>query len=308
MTTITRRAAAGTLLALLLTACNAGSTGDNAAINPGATPSGPAATAPAPAATTTTPTPTMTLAVYYLVETRNGPMLQREFRAVPRNVAKVRAAVDAMLHLKPRDRDYTSVWPKATTIRGISMKDDVATVDLSAEAGTASAGSAVEGVSFQQLIYTVTAAAPAVEKVRLLIDGKERETLWGHVDIRGAHARGNHTTYWAPVSVEKPLEGTTVRRTLTFGGTSNTFEANVVWEIRTGCAPGTTCVEKPKTYKKSHTTATAGTGTRGSWSVTVKLPAEVFETSGWIEIRAMEYSAKDGSEIYNDTKVVRAVA
>ena len=120
----------------------------------------------------------MAVAVYYL-RYDNGVDLVREFRALPKSTAVVRTAVDAMLHLKPLDPDYSSLWPAATQIRGITLAGDLATVDLSADAGKGVAGADGEGRSLDQLVYTVTAAAPAVKRVQLLIEGKKPSRCGG---------------------------------------------------------------------------------------------------------------------------------
>lgn len=303
------------------TACNAGSEGPaalplgapaevsaSASASPGEGATAAPASSAAPTATTSvSPSARTTLAIYYLHDSGRGIRLQREWRSVPRTTTPIRAAVDAMLHLAPLDPDYTSLWPKATTIRGISVGGDTATVDLSADAARGSAGSEAEDVSLQQLVHTVTAAASGITRVRLRIDGRERDTLWGHADARGAMRRGSSTTYLATVSLETPQEGSRVGRSLRFGGSANTFEANVVWRITKRCAGGAACPGTPVVLRRGFATATSGSGTRGTWTVTTTLPDAAFTDGGWIEIRAFESSPQDGSETFPDTKVVRAV-
>jgi hypothetical protein len=300
-----RRAPALLSLALLalLGACDSGTTGN-------VTTSEPTTAAPT-TSTSVSPAPTeqMTLAVYYLAEDpRRGPVLAREFRKVAKSTEVVRSAVDAMLHLAPLDPDYSSLWPKSTTVLGVSTEGDLATVDLSKEAAGGSSGAAAEGASFQQLVHTVTAAAPAVKRVQLHVDGKPVESLWGHADTSKPTARAPQVDTLAAVQIDTPNEGDTVGRTVTFSGAATVYEANVVWRISTGCPRDVTCPGTPTVFLQDHTTATAGNGERGTWSVTVTLPDAVFETSGYIEIRAEESSGMEGQRLAADTKVVRAVA
>ncbi|MEO6713224.1 MAG: GerMN domain-containing protein, partial [Mycobacteriales bacterium] len=117
--------------------------------------------APAQAATT------RTAAVYYVGDTGTRAALYREFRQVPVVGGPITSAVDAMLHLPARDPDYTSLWPRSTRIRGISVRLGVATIDLTAPALTGRAGGAFACATLQQLVYTVTAAAPTVSRVLL---------------------------------------------------------------------------------------------------------------------------------------------
>ncbi len=58
-------------------------------------------------------------------------------------------------------------------------------IDLSAEAATAHpGGSTAEVLTVYSLVNAVTANLPSVTRVQLLIDGKEVDTLAGHVDLR----------------------------------------------------------------------------------------------------------------------------
>jgi len=59
-----------------------------------------------------------------------------------------------------------------------------AVIDLnSAFADTHRSGVLVEVLTVASLIHTIAANVPGISKVRILIDGKERETLAGHADL-----------------------------------------------------------------------------------------------------------------------------
>ncbi|HVF20656.1 MAG TPA: GerMN domain-containing protein [Mycobacteriales bacterium] len=307
----TRTAAALVGTALVLTGCNSGTADEQRADadpsgsptassespvgEPGSTPTAVASEAPG----------TATAAIYYLVDTSRGPRLQREFRQVSRSTTPIHASVDAMLHLAPLDRDYTSLWPKATKLRAIDVDADLATVDLSGDAAKGNSGAAFEATSLQQLVYTVTAADPTVKRVQLLIDGKPRETLWGHATADEPMPRASHIETLAPVSISTPNEDSTVGGTFTISGTATVFEANVQWKVTRGCPADVTCVGEKPVYRSGFVTASAGAPARGTWSVKVTVPEEVFETSGYVEITAFEESMEDGSLAFSDTKVVR---
>jgi spore germination protein GerM len=58
-------------------------------------------------------------------------------------------------------------------------------VDLSREAVTAhSGGSLDELLTIYTIVNTLTSNLPAVTSVQVLVDGKEIDTLAGHVDLR----------------------------------------------------------------------------------------------------------------------------
>jgi hypothetical protein len=56
-------------------------------------------------------------------------------------------------------------------------------VDLSSMSGHPG-GSLTELLTVQAIVHAVTANLPAVQRVQILIGGKEVDTLAGHVDIR----------------------------------------------------------------------------------------------------------------------------
>lgn len=85
------------------------------------------------------------------------------------------------------------------------------------------------------------------------------------------------------ILVESPTAGQTVHSPLRIWGTSNTFEA--VFRIRLTTADGRQLFD----YQVK---ATSGTGTRGSFDVTVR-----FTASGPATLQAYEVSMKDGSHI-----------
>jgi hypothetical protein len=254
----------------------------------------PSATAPASASASpsASPSATMTVAVYYLHDS-GSLKLYREFRTVPRSAGVVRAAVDAMLHLAPLDPDYQSLWPAATTVRGVSISGTVATVDLSANARSRGTGSTAEAQSLQQLVYTVTAAAPSLTGVRLRFDGATKDTLWGHMDTRGTLTRAPAVDTLGAVWVTSPAQFARIGRTLRVQGVASVFEANVSWSLRR-LGGGV--------IKTGFSTATEAAPARATWSATITIPASV---TGDVVFTAWESSAKDGSVQSPDDKRFR---
>jgi hypothetical protein len=252
---------------------------------PPATATGTPSTSPSATATSAT----MTVPVYY-VHSDPKAKLYRELRTVPRTTAVVRAAVDAMLHTAPLDPDYRSAWPAATTIRGISVSGSVATVDLSSTARTNTATETVERQSLQQLVHTVTAAAPSLTGVRLRFDGATKPTLWGHVSTTGTLTRAAQVDTLGAVWVVSPAQRATVGRTLVVKGSASVFEATVSWSLRrlSGGQIGSGSV-----------TATTGAPGRGDFTVTVTVPASV---TGDVVFTAWESSAEDGRVLSPDDK------
>lgn len=87
------------------------------------------------------------------------------------------------------------------------------------------------------------------------------------------------------IVIESPLDGDTVSSPIRLRGTANVFEATVSIEVKD--ATGTVVLE-------AFTTATSGTGTRGTFDTELILP----EASGTMTIVAFESSAKDGTPLH----------
>ena len=281
------RALVPLLLLPLLASCG-GSSDAPAAVRTTAGPvttSAPASVPPTAAPTSAGPTGTSARAVYYVHDTGKGLRLYREFHRRPATTGVVRDAVTAMLTEKATDRDYTSLWPADATVRGARVDGSTAYVDFTAAVRRASSGAEGEAASLQQLVYTVTAAAPAVKQVQVLVEGKTVESLWGHVDARTPIARQSAAEILGPVWILTPADGR-LPRGGTFGGEATVFEATVSWELLQG----------GKVVKEGFTNASEGAPGRGPWSAKADVPP------GDYVLRAFESSAEDGTPTFVDDK------
>jgi hypothetical protein len=274
------------LLAVLAAGCT-GSSGPAAVTASPEPVSGATSAASSPTAAAAAPSGagTTARAVYYLGNGENWARLYREFHPRPATTAVIRDAVTAMLTVKAYDSDYISIWPSGTSVRGARVSGTTAFVDLSREARNGHTGGQGEDASLQQLVYTVTAAAPSVRNVQLLIEGRTVETLWGHVDTRKPIARRMAAEILGPVWLLVPGS---LKRGARFGGEASVFEATVSWEFRQG----------GRVVKAGHTNADMGAPGRGPWSDIANVPA------GEYVLRAYESSAKDGSATFIDDKPV----
>ena len=99
-------------------------------------------------------------------------------------------------------------------------------------------------------------------------------------------ATGATTTDTTPqVLVESPLPGESVSSPIRLRGTANVFEATVSLEVR---------VAADEVILETFTTATSGTGTRGTFSTELELP----DAEGPVTIVAFESSAEDGLPLH----------
>jgi len=83
------------------------------------------------------------------------------------------------------DKSSPHVLGAGADVRSVYLVDPgVAVIDLnSAFADTHRSGVLVEGLTVASLIHTISANTPGILKVKILVDGKERETLAGHADL-----------------------------------------------------------------------------------------------------------------------------
>lgn len=228
-------------------------------------------------------------AIYYLKDTDPaGPRLYREFAARPDTGDILGDAVQTMLTRPPDDADYTSLWPTDTQVLATRVEGTTAVVDLSDRALEGQGGSAFEAMSLQQLVHTVTAAEPSTERVQLLIEGEQVETLWGAASIAEPIARAAQIETLGPIWLLTPTEGGTLARGAEFAGTASAFEATVNWQWLQG----------DTVVAEGFSTASEGAPGRGDWSSPVEVPP------GDYVLKAFESSAQDGSELFADTKTV----
>ena len=88
--------------------------------------------------------------------------------------------------LQPAPGSHYNAIPQGTRLLGVFVSDTgEAFVDLSPEvSANHSGGSLSELFTVYTIVNAITVSLPAVRAVQILIDGREVETLAGHVDLR----------------------------------------------------------------------------------------------------------------------------
>ena len=88
--------------------------------------------------------------------------------------------------IAPVVEPLVSAVPPGTTLRAVSLtQGGEAYVDLSRELMTAHPGGTLnELLTIYTIVNALTVNLPAVASVQVLVDGKEVETLAGHIDLR----------------------------------------------------------------------------------------------------------------------------
>ncbi len=140
---------------------------------------------------TTTPASTtadarkITATLYFVSE--DGMSLvgvQREVAFGETVLDQAKQIVTAQLAAGPAP--LVSAIPPSTTLRAIYLTErGDAFVDLSATARTAHPGGALDELfTVYSIVNALTTNLPAVKRVQILVEGKEVDTLAGHVDLR----------------------------------------------------------------------------------------------------------------------------
>ena len=129
--------------------------------------------------------PHITATLFYASE--DGRLLVPVRREVPLAEGPVEQGKQIMIaQLEPAPAPLVSAIPAGTVLRAfyVTERGD-AFVDLSAEASTMHpGGSAAELLTVYTIVNAVTANLPAIMRVQILLDGKEVDTLAGHMDLR----------------------------------------------------------------------------------------------------------------------------
>ena len=91
-----------------------------------------------------------------------------------------------MAQLEPATPPRVPVIPEGTTLRAFYVTDrGDAFVDLSTEVSSRHpGGSSAELLTVYAIVNAVTANLPTIRRVQILIDGRETDTLAGHIDLR----------------------------------------------------------------------------------------------------------------------------
>jgi germination protein M len=208
-------------------------------------------------------------------------------RVIPKTQQVGAAAMKALLSGPTAEETaagMVSNIPEGTTFLGLSIDGGVATVDLSKEYASGG-GSLSMGMRLAEVVFTLT-QFPTVDGVNFKLDGKAIDVLGGEgLILDHPMSRADYEDLSPAILVESPTLGSTVTSPLRITGTANTFEAT--FQVNIVNWDGLIIADQ-------YVTATSGTGTRGTFDVTVPFTVD---RTGRGTLIVFEYSAKDGSQI-----------
>ena len=121
---------------------------------------------------------------YVADDGRKLTSLERDVRFAESPVDQARELIEAQL--APPDDQLLSAIPPGTRLRALFVtKEGEAFVDLSGEISSSHGGGALdELLTVYTIVHALTANMPAITAVQVLVDGREVDTLAGHVDLR----------------------------------------------------------------------------------------------------------------------------
>jgi germination protein M len=259
------------LLGIVAASCAAGRGAESAGPVPTAAPGGDVAgtsagtTGVVNQGGTSTSSGTATRVSYEVWFTRGESLfvVRRDEPSTPRIGT---AAMESLLAgPTPREQAATvgSQIPAGTQFLGLNVADGIATVDLTSEFESGG-GSASMNMRIAQVVYTLT-QFPTVKGVLFELDGQRVDVLGGEgVIVDQPVTRKNYRDLLPAILVANPQISTRVSNPVLVEGTANVFEANVTVEV---------VDESGNVVGSTFTTASCGTGCRGTFSV--RVPYEV---------------------------------
>lgn len=270
-----RRRAIILAVSLFLAACGSAEEAPRPAAPPETTGAGE--TLPAPVETAD-------VAVYF----SRGEQIGAAHRVVEATAGIGSAALEALLAgptSGEQEAGLATLIPDGTELLGLTVDGGVATVDLSQEFESGG-GSLSMRMRVAQVVHTLT-QFPTVERVAFRLDGRPVESIGGEgVVVSPPVGRADFEDLSPAILLETPAPGDLVTSPLELRGTANTFEATFMYRLEDPL--GNVLVE-------TFATATSGTGTRGTFTVTTPF---ALETPGTGRLVVYESSAEDGRPIH----------
>ena len=268
-------------LSLVLAGCGGSSTPTpSSTVTVTAKPSGtPTSTVKPTTSPTSGTTETMVTAPYLL----KGEKITPVHREVSKSLGVAAAAMNALLQA-PTDAEkaagLSTTIPPGTKLLALKIVNGIATVDLSKEFESGG-GTLSMTARLAQVVFTLTQFS-SIDAVTFMIDHKKVSTFGGEgIMIGTPQTRADYEELSPAILIEWPAVGDTSKSPLVVKGTANVFEA--VFQVQILDSAGKIIVKKT-------VSASAGTGTRGTFSAVV--PFSTSSATG--TLKAFSLSPKDG--------------
>ncbi len=250
---------------------------------PSSEPSSRPSTTPTP---TAAPADTMIVRTYFVLGGEPGVEgIVPTLAEAPKAPAVAGAAMAALLDGVPGGDRYAPIStaiPPDTELLGLTIKNGVATVDLSTEFDSGG-GSASMQYRLAQVVYTLTQFS-TVKSVVFQVEG-QTVTVFGSegIVLDGPVDRSDFTDQLPSMFVDRPAFGAAFASSGHVTGTANVFEAQFRVAVLDGAG---------KVLADESVMATCGTGCWGTFDVTVSYAVGKAQ---WGTLRVYDPSEMDGS-------------
>ncbi|MGO8684209.1 MAG: GerMN domain-containing protein [Thermoleophilia bacterium] len=256
----------------------------------------PAATAAKSPATSVSPssspilTRTLAVSIYFM----RGEFIGTAHRAIPWTTAPATAALKALLagpSAREKAAGLSTTIPGGTKLLGLTIKNGIATVDLSGQY-PAGGGTLSETARLAQVVYTLT-QFPSVTGVNFRIDGQSVTVFSGEgVLLTRPQQRADYESLTPTIFVDTPAVSDTVTSPLVLQGTVDTqkvFEAQFAAKLVT--SGGKTLITKG-------VIATVGSTVRRPFGATLTFASGAGGASRTGTLVVFDPSPKDGQPLY----------
>jgi hypothetical protein len=178
---------------------------------------------------------------------------------------------------------FSTAVPEGSTVLGVSVETEVATVNLSGEFVGGGGTFSMMG-RLAQVVYTVT-AVDGISGVRFQIEGQPTTVFGGEgVMIDDPATRDEFESLLPAIMIESPAHNGTAGNPLVAFGTARVFEATVSIALTD---------DDGLIIWEGFTTATDSMDRRGDWAI--EIPYDV-DTAQWGSLIVWESSAEDGRQ------------
>lgn len=236
---------------------------------------------------------TMQVALYFVKDNGENFYLEREVHETEATDSVATRALELLISADIKDEDAVRPLPENTKVLGITVNDGVATVDFSEEIKDFATGAPLESTSLQAIANTLT-EFNTIDEVKILVEGEEVETLWGHVNLSAGNLKRNLDLVEEPIAwVDNLKDGDLLTNTTSIKGSMSVFENTLNYRLLD--ANGNVLVE-------SYVNGKLNGETRADFDFVIDFEAPDTDT-GKLEFYAI--SAKDGSEFGNTEIEVR---
>ena len=230
---------------------------------------------------------TVVRAYYWLGGDEGSAGLVAVLREVAGTTAVARAAMNALLAgptVAEGGRQVSTAVPDGSQLLGLSIKDGIATVDLSSEYESGG-GSASVLTRLGQVVYTLT-QFPSVKAVVFQIEGQTKSVFSSEgVVLDGPVGRSDYVQLLPAIWVDRPAYGAAIGNPAKVTGSADVFEATFRISILDGSG---------KVVADQQVMATCGTGCRGTFDTTI---AYTVSKAQYGTLHVYEPSAEDGSPV-----------